>query len=185
MATEGGEGIPKAAVESEDPRGALVSAPVSTDGHPRVPLKISFSTSSNIGSSSTLQSGDQDGDAIKCSISSDVLSGDCADDFGQRGGETEEQQLEEGGSAQRLDSFGSGVESSGRSFGKRISTMGMNISKRVSDGLSHDADLQCLGFKSEITDTAMFARGVVQIIRALYCFPCRRAQVEVSRLVSK
>ncbi|GMI44610.1 hypothetical protein TrCOL_g345 [Triparma columacea] len=213
MATEGGEGIPKAAVESEDPRGALVSAPVSTDGHPRVPLKISFSTSSNIGSSSTLQSGDQDGDAIKCSISSDVLSGDCADDFGQRGGEAEEQQLEEGGSAkrldsfgsgvessgrsfgkrggeaeeqqleeggsaQRLDSFGSGVESSGRSFGKRISTMGMNISKRVSDGLSHDADLQCLGFKSEISDTAMFARGVVQIIRALHCFPCRRAQVE-------
>jgi hypothetical protein len=176
IATEGGEGIPKAAVESEDSRGALVSAPVSTDGHP---LKISFSPSTNLGSTSTQQSGDQDGDAIKGSISSDVLSGDCADDdddIGQRGGEVEEQH-------QRPDSFG--VESSGRSFGKRISTMGMNISKRVSDGLSHDTDLQCLGFKSEIRDTAMFARGVVQIIRALHCYPCRRAQVEVSRLVTE
>ncbi|GMH52844.1 hypothetical protein TrRE_jg9025, partial [Triparma retinervis] len=69
----------------------------------------------------------------------------------------------------------SGVESSGRSFGKRIST---HISQRVSEGLSHSADLHGLGFKSEIKDTAMFARGIVQIIRALHCYPCRRAQVE-------
>ena len=160
MATRGNEGLSERP-GSEHSREAPLCAAASIDGDPGFHSQISFSHSSKVSYQFNQQNGGQDGDAVEGTAA--AAGGDLYPKSEQ---------------PQSPSCSVSGVESSGRSFGKRIST---HISQRVSEGLSHSADLHGLGFKSEIKDTAMFAMGIVQIIRALHCYPCRRAQVEVSR----